>query len=484
MRPASDRHRARLLSTVRHLPIFVDVAGAPTLVVGGGVVAARKVALLRSAGAIVTVIAPAAEPQVNEQAAQGGIRLVDREFQPSDVAGMRVVIAATGDRAVNLEVARAAREAGILVNVVDDAELSGFILPAIVDRSPLVVAISSSGVAPILATAVRAQLEIFLDHSWGQLARFAQKWRPIIRRSRAGVAGRRKFYEWLLEGPVARAVRAGQTKQANRLIVKALAEPAALPRGFVSLVGAGPGDPGLLTLHALRALQRADVILADKLVGPEIRALARREAEFIDVGKSPGGQGESQARIHELLVLHARRGRQVVRLKGGDPLIFGRGGEEAQCLVQHGIAFEIVPGISAANACAAYAGIPLTHRDHAQTLHLVTAHCARSVDRIDWAGLAHRGQTLAVYMGVATAALVRDRLLAAHVPAATPAAIIENGTLPHQRVVITDLGKLADAVGEHAIESPALLIIGEVATLGRELAWFGTIPGDGFRKTA
>lgn len=454
------------------------------MVVGGGVVAARKVALLRSAGATVTVIAPAADPQLNEQIAQGGVRLLDRGFQPGDVAGMHIVIAATDDRSVNLEVARAAREAGILVNVVDDAEHSGFIFPAIVDRSPLVVAISSGGAAPMLATAVRAQLEVLLDHSWGTLARFLQRWRPHIRRRRPEIAGRRKFYEWLLDGPVARAVRAGQTKQANRLVVNRLAKPQGAARGFVSIVGAGPGDPELLTLRALRTLQRADVILADKLVGPEIRALARREAEFIDVGKSPGGHGTSQARIHELLVQHARRGRRVVRLKGGDPLTFGRGGEEAQCLVQHGIAFEIVPGISAANACAAYAGIPLTHRDHAQTLHLVTAHCARSVDRIDWTGLAHRGQTLVVYMGVATARLVRDRLLEAHVPAATPAAIIENGTLPQQRVVITDLGKLADAVVEHAIESPALLIIGEVAALGRELAWFGSIPGDGLRKTA
>jgi len=469
---------------MRHLPIFVDIAGAPTLVVGGGVVAARKVALLRSAGAIVTVVASEAGQEVRTQAEQGETLLMDRRFQSRDVAGMRIVIAATDDRAVNLEVASAAREAGVLVNVADDAELSGFILPAIVDRSPLVVAVSSGGAAPMLATAVRAQLEIFLDHSWGQLARFAQKWRPIIRRCRASVASRRKFYEWLLEGPVARAVRAGQTRQADRLVVKALAKPAALPRGFVSLVGAGPGDPGLLTLHALRALQRADVILADKLVGPEIRALARREAEFIDVGKSPGGHGESQARIHELLLLHARRGRHVVRLKGGDPLVFGRGGEEAQYLAQQGVAFEIVPGITAAHACAAYAGIPLTHRDHAQSLQLVAAHGPGPIDRIDWTGLAQRGQTLAVYMGVATAGLLKDRLLAAHVPAATPAAIIENGTLPHQRVVITDLGRLADAVAEHTIESPALLIIGEVAALGRELAWFGTADTASLRRSA
>jgi len=469
---------------MRYLPIFLDVAGAPALVVGGGVVAARKVALLRSVGACVTVVAPEAGAQVTTQAGQGEITLIARRFRASDVEGKRIVIAATDEQTVNVEVASAARAAGILVNVADDADQSGFILPAIVDRSPLIVAISSGGVAPMLATAVRARLEVFLDHSWGQLARFAQRWRSGIRQSRKSVASRRKFYEWLLEGPVARAVRAGQTRQANRLVVKALAKPALPPSGFVSLVGAGPGDPGLLTLRALRALQCADVILTDKLVGPEIRALARREAQFIDVGKSSGGHGASQASIHELLVLHARRGHHVVRLKGGDPLIFGRGGEEAQHLVQQGIAFEIVPGITAAHACAAYAGIPLTHRDHAQTLQLVTAHGADSIDRIDWSRLARRGQTLAVYMGVARSGHLKDRLLAARLPATTPAAIIENGTLPHQRVVITELGNLADAVEEHAIESPALLIIGEVAALGRQLAWFGSAPVGRLRKTA
>jgi uroporphyrin-III C-methyltransferase / precorrin-2 dehydrogenase / sirohydrochlorin ferrochelatase len=289
----------------------------------------------------------------------------------------------------------------------------------------------------------------------------------------------------MLDGPVSQAVGAGREIEADRLLCEALQADETPGQGFVSLVGAGPGDPELLTLRALRALQRADVILADRLVGPEILALARREAEVIDVGKAAGGHGESQERINRLLVLHARRGRRVVRLKGGDPLIFARGGEEAEWLARRGIAYEIVPGITAALGCAAYAGIPLTHRRHARTLHFVTAHGADAADDIDWRSLARRNQTLVVYMGVAAARSVQGRLLRARMPVATPVAIVENGSLPGQRVVLTDLGGLAEAVRDHAIESPALLVIGEVAALANRLSWFRGPPvSHSLRKTA
>jgi uroporphyrin-III C-methyltransferase/precorrin-2 dehydrogenase/sirohydrochlorin ferrochelatase len=461
---------------MRHLPIFLDVKGAPALVVGGGRVAARKIALLHCVDAATTVIAPAACPEIEALSAGGKLRWLRRTFEPGDVAGMRIVFAATDDPAVNDAVARAARIERIPVNVADDGERSSFILPAIVDRSPLVVAISSSGVAPMLATAVRARLEALLDHSWGLLAQFAERWRRAIRQRRTGLAARRQLYEWLLDGPVAHAVRAGHETEADRLLGDALHAHEAPTQGFVSLVGAGPGDPELLTLRALRALQRADVILADRLVGAEILTLARREAEVVDVGKAAGGHGESQERINRLLVLHARRGRRVVRLKGGDPLIFARGGEEAEWLARHGIAYEIVPGITAAVGCAAYAGIPLTHRRHAHSLHFVTAHGADAANEIDWRSLARRNQTLAVYMGVAAAVPVQGRLLGAGMPPATPVAIVENGSLPSQRVVLTELVGLAEAVREHSIESPALLIIGKVASLANRLNWFSNPP--------
>ncbi len=360
-----------------------------------------------------------------------------------------------------------------------------FILGAIVDRSPLLVAISSGGAAPMLATAVRARIEALLDQSWSRLARFADRWRRTIRARRPALAARRSLYEWLLEGPVAEAVRAGREPEADRMLEAALAEESPAPRGFVSLVGAGPGDPELLTLRALRALQNADVILADRLVGPDILARARREAEVVDVGKSAGAPGASQERINRLLVHHARRGRRVVRLKGGDPLVFGRGGEEAAWLARHGVAFEIVPGITAALGCAAYAGIPLTDRRHAETLHFVTAHGSEAVDRVDWERLAGRRQTLVVYMGVAAAGRVRERLLAARMSPATPAAVIENGTLPGQRVLLTDLAGLESAVAAQEIRSPALLIIGESAAEASRLGWFGPPPlTEAVRKTA
>jgi uroporphyrin-III C-methyltransferase/precorrin-2 dehydrogenase/sirohydrochlorin ferrochelatase len=470
---------------MRHLPVFLDLQAAPALVVGGGRVAARKVALLRSAGAAVTVVAPEAGPQVAGPAGRGELRWFRRAFEADDVVGMRVVFAATDDASTNDTVAVAARAVGIPVNVADDGARSSFILPAIVDRSPLLVAISSGGVAPMLATAVRARLESMIDHSWARLAQFAERWRKPIRARRPSVAARRRFYEWLLDGPAAEAVRAGRELQAAGLLEDALAQVEPPARGFVSLVGAGPGDPELLTLRALRALGRADVILTDRLVGPEILALARREAEVVDVGKTTGGQGKSQETINRLLVHHARRGRRVVRLKGGDPFVFGRGGEEAEWLVRHGIRFEVIPGITAALACAAYAGIPLTHRAHANSLHFVTAHGAASVDRIDWRALARPRQTLVVYMGVAAAGVVGDRLLAARLPPATPVAIVEKGSLPDQRVVVTDLAGLAKAIGVHDIRSPALLIIGGVASLGAQLAWYGARPVvEALRKSA
>ena len=470
---------------MRHLPIFIDLSNAPALVVGGGRVARRKLELLQSAGAVVTVVAPAAGAAIEEAAARSKIVWRRKRFESGDVDSMRVVFAATDSAGINAEVARAARNAGIPVNVADDAERSTFILPAIVDRSPLVVAISSGGMAPMLATAVRARLEVFLDHSWSRLARFAERWRKAIRSRRRRLSGRRRFYEWLLDGPAALAVRAGREAEADRLVEQALGDPEDPSRGFVSLVGAGPGDPELLTLRALRALQRADVILADRLISPEILALARREAEVVDVGKASGGHGAIQDEINRLLVHHAQRGRRVVRLKGGDPLIFGRGGEEAEWLARKHIAFEIVPGITAALGCAAYAGIPLTHRRHAHSLQLVTAHGGETMDHVDWRALARPGQTLVVYMGVANAGMVQDRLLAARQPRSTPAAIIENGTLANQRVIVTDLGSLARSVKLHDIRSPALLVIGEVAALATRLSWFGVAPlADALRKTA
>ncbi len=460
---------------MRHFPVFLDLQDAPVLIVGGGEVAARKISLLREAGAAITVVAPQLSPSIETRVLQG-MDWIPRRFESADVRDMRLVIAATDDRELNAAVAEAARNANVPVNVVDNAKLSTFIVPAIVDRSPLVVAISSGGAAPMLATRIRARIEAMVDESWGRVAQFADRWRINMRAALPDLRVRRQFYDWLLDGPVAAAVRAGRESEADRLIESELANGPKTPAGKVMLVGAGPGDPGLLTLHALRALQQADVILTDRLVSKEILAVARREAEVIDVGKEPGGHSEKQDRINRLLVVHARRGRFVVRLKGGDPFIFGRGGEELEYLYRHGIAYEIVPGITAALACAAYAGIPLTHREHAHGLQFVTAHCRESLDNVDWRGLARPGQTLAIYMGVADLAVVRDRLIEAGMSPTTPAAMVQNGTLPQQRIVVTELAQLPDAAHRQAIASPAMLFIGEVAGFAAQFAWFGREP--------
>jgi uroporphyrin-III C-methyltransferase/precorrin-2 dehydrogenase/sirohydrochlorin ferrochelatase len=387
-----------------------------------------------------------------------------------------LVVAATDDRPLNARVAAEGRAASLFVNVVDDLELSSFIVPAIVDRSPLVIAISSGGVAPVLARAIRERIEVLLDGSVGSLARLLEAWRSRIKAALPDVARRRAFYERLVRGEVAREVRNGRMDDAERGLRRMLAERPDVQHGSVVLVGAGPGDPGLLTLNALRALQDADVVLHDRLVSREILDLARRDATRIAVGKEAGGHSVAQSRINELMLDHARAGRRVVRLKGGDPFVFGRGGEELEYLAAHGVPFEVVPGITAAVACGAYAGIPLTHRDHAQSVRLVTAHCGESIDTLDWPSLARERQTLAFYMGVASMGRIASKLAEHGRGCSTPIAVVENGSRPGQRVLLARLDELEDLATRARVSSPALLFVGEVAALAGTLHWFGSAP--------
>ena len=466
--------------------MFADLRGRSVLVIGAGEVAERKVRLLREAGAHVQLVAleivaadlrewVAAAP-AGAGAGAGSVSWLAREFDESQLDGATLVVAATDDPSLNDRVAGAARARHLLCNVVDDAERSGFIVPAIVDRSPLVIAVSSGGAAPVLARLARERIETLFDESYGTLARLLEAWRGRIKRAFPDVSARRRFYEGVVRGKVADLVRRQQPSAAGDEIARQVAAPDRDQRGSVVLVGAGPGDPGLLTLNALRALQSADVILHDRLVSDEVLALARRDATRIPVGKSARSHSVPQERIHELMLEHARAGRRVVRLKGGDPFVFGRGGEELEVLAQHGIPFEVVPGITAALACGAYAGVPLTHRDHAQSVRFVTAHCGDSIDTLDWASLARPRQTLALYMGVAALGRVREQLLRYGRAPATPVAIIENGSRREQRVTLAALDQLEDVALRGGIQSPALLIVGEVAALSGRLHWFGTAP--------
>jgi uroporphyrin-III C-methyltransferase/precorrin-2 dehydrogenase/sirohydrochlorin ferrochelatase len=465
-----------------YFPIFLRLAEQPVLVVGGGEVAARKIELLLRTGAIVTVVAPVLIESLAAKAAAGTIVHLAEEFQPEHLHEMRLAIAATDKHSVNAWVAHQADRRNVPVNVVDDRELSRFIVPAIVDRSPVIVAVASSGDAPVLTRRLREKLEASLSPRLGVLAKVAGKFRATVKARIAEPAMRRRFWEQFFDGPIAADVLAGRSaadseqvqQRTTELLTKTILHrsTAATAAGEVILVGAGPGDPGLLTLRALRALQDADVVLYDRLVSAEVLDLARRDAQRIYVGKAAGKAHVSQDDINALLVKLAQDGKRVCRLKGGDPFIFGRGGEELEALAAHGIRFEVVPGITAAAGCAAYAGIPLTHRDHAQVLTFVTGHCKGETDKVDWALLARPHQTCVFYMGLGHLDNIVARLREHGVPADRAAAVIEQGTQPNQRVVTATLAELAARVRDAGIESPALLIVGEVTRLHETLRWF------------
>lgn len=463
-------------------PLFANLEARPVLVLGGGVVAARKVEALLEAGAEVHLAAPELTHSLRALVQEGHIQHLQGPFRSSWLDDKWLAVVATSDTKLNALVARHAQARRLLVNVVDDATLSSFHSPARLRRGPFTVAISSGGQAPALARRLRAQLETSVDETWGPLGDLAARHRQAIRHTFPDLAARRRFHDWLLDGPVSEHLRRARAEQAEQSLLEALArnQPPVSSPGHVTLVGAGPGDPGLLTIKALRALQQADVIVHDRLVGNGILDLARRDAVRIDMGKRVGGDHEAtQSGIHQLLLKHAQAGEHVVRLKGGDSLIFGRGGEELEFLRAHGIAYDVVPGISAAIACAAYAGVPLTHRDHSQSLHLATVHRKQVLRTQDWAALAREHHTLALYMPVSQLEEVTRQLLAHGRSHDTPFALVENGTRPEQRVVTGPLHALPDVARQHAIKAPALLLIGETAALATQLGWFGRcIPGD------
>ncbi len=453
-----------------YLPIFLRVTDQPVLIVGGGEVALRKAEWFLKAGARVSVVAPALHPQLAAHVAAGDITHVAASFAPTQLAGQMAAVAATGERSVNAAVSAAARARGIAVNVVDDADLSTFIFPAIIDRSPLIVAVSSAGHAPVLARRVREQIEALLPGRLGALARFMGAHRARVQRA-LGRLARRAFWERIVAGPVATRVLAGDERGAataleSELLTSQLTSSPGSGSsclGEVYLIGAGPGDPDLLTLRALQLLQQADVILYDRLVSDVVLHKARRDAQRVFVGKE-AGEGGRQSHIHELMVSLARAGKRVARLKGGDPFIFGRGGEEIEVLNAHGIPFTVVPGITAALGAAAASGLPLTHRHHAQSVTFVTGHVSEGA-LPDWRFFSNPAHTVVFYMGVAQLSGIVARLRAAGALAGHPAALIEKATLPGQRVLrgtLEDIGTLAAAA---QVQPPALLVVGAVAAL-------------------
>ncbi|MFP5505641.1 MAG: siroheme synthase CysG [Gammaproteobacteria bacterium] len=456
------------------LPIFFKLEGQDCLVVGGGAVAARRVNLLCKAGGRVTVVSPALTDELSEQVASGAIRHRARRFQAEDLDGMRLAIAATDDAAVNAEVSRLAQARSVPVNVVDNPELCSFIVPSILDRSPVLAAVSTGGASPVLARQLRTRLETLIPSAYGRLAAMVEEFREAAKQRLPDPDQRRHFWEELIEGPITELVFAGREPEARRRIEEALARGSASRGGVgeVYLVGAGPGDPDLLTFRAVRLMQQADVMVYDRLVSAPILELVRRDAERIYVGKEKNNHAVPQEGINQLLVDLARQGKRVLRLKGGDPFIFGRGGEEIETLAQEGIPFQVVPGITAAAGCASYSGIPLTHRDYAQSCTFVTGHLKDGSLDLNWIQLVQPRQTVVFYMGLTGINVICEQLIAHGMSPEMPAALVEQGTTRNQRVHIGTVATLPDLVAEADVRAPTLTIIGEVVTLHDKLDWF------------
>jgi uroporphyrin-III C-methyltransferase/precorrin-2 dehydrogenase/sirohydrochlorin ferrochelatase len=460
-----------------HFPIVLKVEGRRALVVGGGKQAARKAELLLDADAEVLVVAPRLEEDFARLSENPRLRHLGAALESATLEGCAIAIGASeDDEALNRRLYDLASERDIPVNVVDCPELCSFIMPAIVNRAPLMIAISTGGKAPILARILRARLESLLPAAYGRLTEFAGAQRARVKKTIPEPTLRRRFWERVVLGPVAERIFAGEEEAAAQVMDQALAETAACgeaaPAGEVYLVGAGPGDPDLLTFRALRLMQQADVVLYDRLIGEGVLKLVRRDAERHYVGKMAQDHTLPQEEIAALLVRLAREGKRVLRLKGGDPFLFGRGGEEIDALAAEGIPFQVVPGITAANGCAAYAGIPLTHRDHAQACIFVTGHGKDGAPELNWESLVQPNQTVAVYMGLASLPGITRGFIDHGADPATPVAVVESGTRAEQRVVTATLESLVDAAETAGLHGPALIIVGSVVTLRDRLSWF------------
>ena len=456
------------------LPIFLNLNQRRVLVVGGGDVAARKVGLLLRAQATVRVVAPELCANLVALRDSGAVEHLAVAYRSDQLSDCVLVFAATNDETVNAQVSADARQRDIPVNVADRPELCSFILPSIVDRSPITVAVSTGGASPTLGRLLRARLETFIPASYGRLAGLMGQYRNAVKNRFPAFSQRRRFWEDVVQGPVAELMLAGRDEAARQALEQAIqsADDHALHRGEVYLVGAGPGDPDLLTFRALRLMQQADVVLHDRLVSPRILDLVRREAERIYVGKRRSYHTVRQDEINRLLIDLAKQGKRVLRLKGGDPFIFGRGGEEIAGLAGERIPFQVVPGVTAANGCASYAGIPLTHRDHAQSVVFVTGQLKDGTVDLNWPALIQPNQTLVVYMGLAALAIICRELIAHGMSGETPIALVEQGTLPKQRVYSGTLQSLPGQVEGVEIHAPTLLIVGDVVKLHEQLAWF------------
>ena len=460
---------------MKYFPIFVDAQHIHCLVVGAGEVAARKTELLLKTPAKITIVSPWVSDTVQRLANESSqITLINRKFEDSDIQHKQMIFVATDDEAVNQHVHDISHAAGILVNVVDNTPLCKFITPSIVDRSPIIIAMSSGGVAPVLLRYIRQKLESVLPANLKLLGNFSEKFRDKVKQGLNSVTDRRYFWEEVLDGDIGEAVLSGNDELAEQKLDKSLIAYANgdKPAGQVYLVGAGPGDPDLLTFKALRLMQKADVVVYDRLVSPEILELVRRDAEKIYVGKAKSNHTIPQEDINELLASEALKGNRVVRLKGGDPFIFGRGGEEIETLIEHGVDFQVVPGITAATGAASYAGIPLTHRDHAQSVTFTTGHLRDNTINLNWPALVQNNQTLVFYMGLTGLPIICNKLVERGMSPDMPIALVQGATRESQKVLTGTLSTIVENPETSLMKPPTLIIVGTVVELHEKLNWF------------
>ncbi len=454
------------------LPIFMNIRGRRTLVVGGGEVAARKVGLLLEAGAAVTVVSPALGSTLQSQADSGAVTWRQAAFAPADLDGVTLVVAATDDEQVNRQVSELAQARNLPVNVVDNPELCSFLMPSIIDRSPVQIAVSTGGASPVLARLLRARLESAIPAAYGRLAQLVESFRDKVKARFKDTNARRNFWEQVLQGEIAEMVFAGKDEQARDALEAAVAAGKDEPVGEVYLVGGGPGDPDLLTFRALRLMQQADVVVHDRLVSKQVLDLCRRDAERIYVGKERDNHALPQDEINMLLVKLAKQGKRVCRLKGGDPFVFGRGGEEIETLAAEGVTFQVVPGITAAIGMSSYAGIPLTHRDYSQSVTFVTGHLKDGSMNLNWSALAQPNQTVVFYMGLKGLSVICDNLIKHGRSPDTPMALVQQATTPRQKEFIGTLGTMTKVIAKEEIKPPTLIVVGEVVQLHKQFSWF------------
>lgn len=458
------------------LPLFIDIKDKPCLVVGGGKIAARKLKMLCKAEADITVIAPHLCDEINALCETHSLSSHMRDFVDDDIKNQCLIIAATNDSALNKHISDIAKQKNILINVADDFKQGDVVLPSVIDRDPIQIAVTTGGASPVLARLLRRNLERCTPSAYGSLASLVEHYREKTTELIQDVDSRRRFWEEVLQGPIAEMVLAGKVSAAEETLQRKLdnKDYSNDDKGEVYLVGAGPGDPDLLTFRALRLMQQADVVVYDRLVSDQIMNLVRKDAEKIYAGKQRANHAIQQESINHLLVRLAKEGKRVLRLKGGDPFIFGRGGEEIETLMEQGVHFQVVPGITAAAGCASYSGIPLTHRDHAQACTFVTGHLRDGTVNLNWDMLAHNKQTIVFYMGLHGLNIICEQLVKHGLSADTPAALITKGTTPDQRVLIGDLSSLSSLVDEHHVQGPTLIIVGSVVSLHTKLHWYLT----------